>query len=288
MRDAQPVQREITETTLLFKTEDGAELVGQLYAPNRPFAAVVVNSATGVLQTFYTHFARWLAAERGMACLTFDYRDTGRSGSGPIRRSRADMVDWGVRDQEAARAALRRTVPGVPMWIIGHSLGAMMLPSQRDFEGVTRVIAIASGKAYHRDHPWPYRAQALMFWFGLGPLAVATCGYMPGKALRFGEDIPSGVYWQWRRWCTSPDFNDSDLGAAVPTPNWPQDIPVRMFAFQDDDLIPPKGVRRLAEVYGAAAQVTVVSPQTYGVSAIGHLGAFSRRNKALWSALLEE
>ncbi len=288
MFDNEPVQREITETTVLFKTEDGAELVGCLYSPDRPFAAVVLNSATGVLQTFYTHFARWLAAERGMACLTYDYRGTGRSLSGSIRQCRADMIDWGISDQVAARTALRREVPGVPLWIIGHSLGTLMLPNQRDFEGVSRVIAIASGKAYHQDHPWPYRAQALMFWFGLGPLAAALCGYMPGKALRFGEDIPGGVYWQWRRWCTSPDFYDSELGERLPPADWPQDIPVRLFAFEDDDLIPPKGVRRLAEAYGAVAEVKVVSPREVGLEGIGHLGAFSRRNKAIWSKLLDE
>lgn len=59
MLDASPVQRAVTERSLAFKTQDGAELVGRLYRPNqRPFAAVVLNSATGVPQTFYAHFAR--------------------------------------------------------------------------------------------------------------------------------------------------------------------------------------------------------------------------------------
>ena len=72
MFDESPVQRPITERLRLFKTPDGAELVGRLYAPERPWAAAVLNGATGVPQGFYTHFARWLAAERGVACLTYD------------------------------------------------------------------------------------------------------------------------------------------------------------------------------------------------------------------------
>ncbi|WP_415921954.1 hypothetical protein [Tateyamaria sp. SN6-1] len=284
MRDA--ATSEVQERSLVFKTADGAELVGRLFLPSHPpFAAVVLNGATGVPQHFYAHFARWLAAERGMACLTYDYRHVGRSWSGPLRQSRADMVDWGTSDQLAARRALADAVPDTPLWIIGHSLGAMMLPNQRVFDGVTRVIGVASGFVHHSDHPWPYRAVALMFWFGLGPPATALAGYLPGKSLRFGEDLPAGVYWQWRRWCTTRSFYAADLGDRLPIPAWPHDIPVRLVAFSDDDLIPPHCVQRLADDgFAGRAQVDLITP----TGPVGHLTAFSRRNAALWPRLLEE
>ncbi|MEO0503313.1 MAG: hypothetical protein AAFZ14_08310, partial [Pseudomonadota bacterium] len=105
-------QKQIEERALVFKTGDGAELVGRLFLPARaPFACIVLNGATGVPQSYYAHFARWLAAERGMACLTYDYRDVGRSWSGPMADSAADMIDWGTSDQLAARYALARAVP---------------------------------------------------------------------------------------------------------------------------------------------------------------------------------
>ena len=277
--------KQIEERALVFKADDGAELVGRLFMPSRaPFAAVVLNGATGVPQSYYAHFARWLAAERGMACLTYDYRDVGRSWSGPMAQSSADMTDWGTSDPLAARRALARAVPDTPLWIIGHSLGAMMLPNQRDFTGVSRVIGVASGMVHHSDHPWPYRALALMFWFGAGPLATSLVGYMPGKRLRFGEDLPGGVYWQWRRWCTTRSFYAADLGARLPAPQWRQDIPVRLVSFSDDDLIPPHCVERLArEGYEGKAQVDVIEPD----GPVGHLSMFARRNAALWPKLLE-
>ena len=275
-----------TERSLVFKTADGAELVGRLYRPaHTPLAAVVLNGATAVPQSYYAHFARWLAADRGMACLTYDYRDVGRSWSGPLRRSRADMVDWGTSDQLAARRALARAAPGVPLWIIGHSLGAMLLPNQRDFEGVSRVIGIASGMVHHTDHPWPYRALALLFWFGVGPLATALAGYLPGKTLRFGEDLPAAAYWQWRRWCSSRAFYATDLGVRLAESDWDHDIPVRLISFSDDDLVPPKCVRRLAaEAYHGKAEITEIAPER----PVGHLSAFARRNAALWPRLLED
>ena len=278
----------ITETSITFKTEDGAELVGRLYRPDvPPVAAVVVNSATGVLQTFYTHFARWLAAERGIACMTYDYRDTGRSWSGPLRASSADMSDWGIRDQVAARRAILRAVPDTPFWVIGHSLGAMLLPNQPETDEIDRVIGVASGMVHHTDHPWPYRALAMNFWFTIGPLATAICGYLPGKRLGFGEDLPGGVFWQWRKWCTSRAFNARDIGPRLPAPNWSSDAKVRLHAFADDDLIPIHCVERLAENYAGKADVVSVDPKDHGLESVGHLSAFSRRNRALWPLLLD-
>lgn len=288
MFDTSPIHRAVHERSVAFKAADGAELVGRLYRPEgRAFAAVVLNSATGVPQGFYAHFARWLAAERGMACLTYDYRGLGRSVAGPIRRHKADMIDWGIADQQAARRAMRREVPGTQLWVIGHSLGAMLLPHQTEMDDVARVIGVASGMVHYTDHPWPYRATALAFWFGVGPLATAVCGFMPAKRLGFGEDLPSGVYWQWRKWCTSREFYDADLGDRLPPPNWTASAPVRLIAFSDDDLIPPGCVRRLADVYGPAAKQDILDPADYGLASIGHLSAFSRRNRAIWPALLD-
>ncbi len=278
----------VSETSLTFKTDDGAELVGRLYRPDTdPVAAVVLNSATGVFQTFYTYFARWLAAERGIACLTYDYRDVGRSWSGPLRASTADMSDWGIRDQVAARRAMSRAMPNAPLWIVGHSLGAMLLPNQPETETIERVIGVASGMVHYSDHPWPYRALAMNFWFTIGPLATAICGYLPGKRLGFGEDLPSDVFWQWRKWCTSRGFNAGDIGPRLPAPNWASDAKVRLHAFADDDLIPSHCVDRLAENYAGKAEVVLIDPKKHGLDCVGHLSAFSRRNRALWPLFLD-
>jgi len=278
---ADPVRTE----TVLFKAADGAELVGTLYAPqHRPFAAVVLNSATGVPQGYYRHFARWLAEERGLACLTYDYRDTGKSLRGPVRASRADMLDWGLTDQLAARHKLARLFPGTKLWIIGHSLGAMLTPNHRDLSGVARVIGVASGMVHHSDHPWPYRAQALMFWFGLGPAATLAAGFLPGRRLRFGADLPARAYWQWRRWCTTKGFYAADVAAGrLPAPEWNADIPVCLIAFADDDLIPPHCVARLGAAFGGVEPV-VIAPEPG--QAIGHLSAFAPRNSAVWGEII--
>ena len=274
---------------LAITTLDGAKLAGLLYTPvAAPKAVVVLNGATGVPQQFYRAFARWASRERGVAVLTYDYRDTGLSATGPMHQSTADMVDWGVKDQQAARDAVRSAFPGVPIWVLGHSLGTMLLPNQDGFEGVAKIVGVASGFVHVSDHPWPYRGLAMLFWYLAGPAVTRAMGYLPGRRIGFGADLPAQAYWQWRRWCTSRSFYDQDVGGRLRAAHWPDGRPaVRLFAMADDNLIPPHCVARLAEVFGTGdVAQTVIKPQERGIKKVGHLGLFSRRNRALWGEVL--
>lgn len=209
--------------TDLFVTEDVTfysgehKLRGQLFRPGGAARAVaVLNGATGVPARFYEAFARWLAQEKNIACLTYDYRDFGASAVRHPSASEAKMADWGVHDQQAARDTLGGMFPTTPLWVIGHSLGGMCLPFQQNLDRIDRVIAVASGIVHVRDHPWPYQALARFFWFGAVPMITRIMGYMPGKTLRVGSDIPAGVYWQWRQWCTRRAFSRLISGAHCP------------------------------------------------------------------------
>jgi len=267
------------------------ELVGRLYMPSGvPVAAVVLNGATGVPQTFYRHFARWLAAERNMACLTYDYSDFGASAKVHPRKSRVLMSHWAMVDQPSAREEMRRLCPDVPLWVIGHSLGGMLMPLQDGIEDVARMIVVAGGLVHHHDHPWPYRALALSFWFGHVPLAVRLAGYLPGRAVGFGADLPASVYHQWRKWCTTRDSYLPETGKTLPHPQWSRSgAPVDLFALSDDSLIPAKCVWRLGDVYGDGPQTrTELTPADFGLQKVGHLGVFARRNAALWPTLVSE
>ena len=266
-----------------------AQLSGTLFLPtSAPRAALVLNGATGVPQSYYRHFARWLAAAQGIACLTFDYTDMAVSARGHVRDSSVTMLDWMLVDQPAARAEMRRRVPNAPLWVLGHSLGALMMPMQDGIADVKRMIVVASGYAHHSDHPWPYQALARMFWFGHAPLATRILGYLPGKHLGFGADLPAGVYWQWRRWYTKRDFFWPEVGGDVPHPDWSRSgAPVRLVALEDDVMMPPHCVWRLEQAYGAEACTRVtLSPEQFGLKKIGHIGALAQASAPAWPSLL--
>ncbi len=265
-----------------------AMLSARLHLPvSAPETVVVINSATGVPRGYYQHFARWLATERGMACLTYDYRDFGHSLTGPQKASTATMADWALIDMPAARAEMRRRFPQAKLWNIGHSLGAMLGPVQPDIDQIDRMIGVCSGLVTLGDHPWPYRALAALFWFGHAPLAVRALGYLPGKALGFGEDLPAPVYWQWRKWCTAAESYRPEIGRSLPEARWSTDGGrVDLIAFEDDQMVPPEAVWRLADLYGPKAKRHLLSPQEFGLPKVGHIGAFARRNAAVWPHLI--
>ncbi|SMX45138.1 alpha/beta hydrolase family protein [Actibacterium lipolyticum] len=287
-----PAKFEITGTSDVSDVQidaGTARLVGKIHRPDgTPRAAVVLNGATGVPQGYYQGFAQWLAETQNLACLTYDYRDFGLSATGPIRQSKATMVDWGVHDQQAALKVLGDTFPDTPLWVVGHSIGGLMLPFQDGADRVERMITVASGPVHIKDHPWDYVPSVLAFWYGAGPIATKVLGYLPGKILGLGADIPSGVYWQWRRWCTTPGFNRNDIGRALPHPNPPaMRGEMKVVSVSDDAMVPPSAVWRLMGLYPEAKkrQLTL-RPDAFGLKKIGHIGAFARRNAAVWPAII--
>ncbi|MBX3422501.1 MAG: alpha/beta hydrolase [Pirellulaceae bacterium] len=265
----------------------GGPLRGSLLTPPsaQPTAAVLICNATGVPARYYLHFARWLAAERGMAALAWDYRDFGESGH--PRRSRATLADWGIDDAATARRWLAGRFPGIPIWIVGHSLGGLAMPFQPELEAVDRVITVAAGPVHLSDHPWRHKVLIGSIWHGHGPLLTAMLGHFPGTRLGFGADIPGPAYWQWRRWCSRRGSVMADR-TLPPLASDRLRAPVTLVAFSDDPLVPPPAVWRLADLLPQAPVTRrLIRPEEHGLKSIGHVGAFAPRCRSVWPALVE-
>ncbi|MCV6585906.1 MAG: alpha/beta hydrolase [Marinibacterium sp.] len=259
-------------------------LAGRLFLPEgAPTACLVLHGATGVPQGMYRHFAAWLAQEQGFACLTYDYRDFGASATGPARASAVTMADWGFVDQPAARRALRARFADLPLWVMGHSLGALTLPFQDDLDDIARVVTVASGMVDVREHPWPYQIMARSFWFGHGAAMTSIAGYLP-KAAGLGADLPAPLFRQWRLWCTSKGFYYDDPALDLPDTVWPDHVPVDLFGFADDVMCPFPAVERLSRIYGPRASLYRVDPGAQG--SIGHVSVFQRKNAHRWPMLI--
>jgi predicted alpha/beta hydrolase len=263
-------------------------LSGTLFRPTAvPKAWVVLAGATGVPHRYYRHFARWLTAERGLAVLTFDYRDFGASSVGSLRKSKAKMSDWAIHDVAAALAWAKLQAQDADLWVIGHSVGGMFLPMVTDIHTVKRIICVASGPVHLNDHSWPFRALVLSFWYGHGPLAVLALGYLPGRMSGLGADLPPGVYWQWRRWCITRGFHENDIGTTLPIPDETITPEVRLIGITDDTSIPPMVVWRLMQSYPVAPKTQcTLRPEDHGLAAIGHIRAFSKQCSAVWPTLV--
>ena len=262
-------------------------LPARLFLPeDAPAAAYVIHGATGVPWDYYTPFAEWVA-DQGFACLTYAYRSDGQDVAS-IKSSTVTMSDWGIAGQNAALNTLTTRFPDLPIRVIGHSLGGFMTMFHDQTARVERLSAICSGPAYWRRAPRHALLPTWLFWYVLGPVSMATLGYVSKRFLGATDHLPSSAFRQWKRWCTNPDLHMRDWGKLLPQPDAEAFAGrLNLVALADDHMIPPPVVADLARFYPAAqASFKTLDPADIGPKLIGHLAVFRPRAKQFWPELL--
>jgi predicted alpha/beta hydrolase len=273
---------------LALDTSRGAQVAAKLFAaPGSPRAAVLVAGAMGVKQDFYADFAAWLA-QQGFHALTFDYRGVGASRPEQMQHSLrgfdADLFDW-ADDVDAAIEHLTAAAPGVPLYVIGHSLGAQLPGMLRYRDRIAGLVSVAAGSGYWRDNAPPLKRMVLYFWLVLVPLATWWCGYFPGARLKKVGDVPRGVILQWRRWCLSPRYHVGHEGEALRRQFAAARFPIVALSMTDDELMTERGTRVLIDCYeNAPRELHRVAPADVNARRIGHFGFFRPQFEAtLWA-----
>lgn len=275
---------------LTLSTPEGAQLAARLFRPEgTPRAAVLIGPAMGVRQDYYRPFASWLA-QQGFVALSFDYR--GHGDSHPrglsLRRVKADLFDW-ARDTDAAIEALASHAPGVPLYIVGHSLGAQLPGLLQQRERVHGLVSIAAGSGYWRDNAPQLRRYVLYFWHVAVPIATALCGYFPGRRIGKVGDLPKGVILQWRKWCMHPRYHVGAEGEPVRRQFEAVRFPVVALSITDDELMTERGTRVLVDCYAnAPRRVERIAPADVQARRIGHFGFFREQfAPTLWLRTLQ-
>ena len=274
--------------TLTLKSDDGVSLAARLYRNEAsPKAAVLIGGAMGVRQDYYAPFAAWLAAQ-GYWVMTFDYRGMGDSRTPAHARSLrgldADLFDW-ADDYDAAIDALLARARDVPLYLIGHSLGAQLPGLLRNRGRVAGMVSVAAGSGYWRDNAPQLKRFVLYFWHVLVPLATALCGYFPGKRIGKVGDLPRGVILQWRRWCLAPRYHVGAEGEPVRIQFEQVRFPVVALSITDDELMTERGTRVLVDCYAKAPRrIERISPADVKAKRIGHFGFFRDQfQSSLWA-----
>jgi predicted alpha/beta hydrolase len=279
----------VSEQKIRFMAADGQELGGVLIAPDAPRAGLLISSATAVTTDFYANFARY-AASRGFACLLYDFRGIGASRPEHLKGYQAQMLDWCKLDAPAALDELANHVPGLPLFTLGHSVGGHVIGFMRNHDKITANAFIAVGSGYWGGH-WPRDWwMEFVFFYVLGPWNLYRHGYLQHGGSWMGTDLPAGVYRQWRSWCLNPEYLAPDLQSGKLGQHWFDEVksPIRSYGFTDDPVVNPKTLPKTLEWYTAAPKETIwVAPSSIGSEKIGHMAAFSRRNKAFWDQPLD-
>ncbi len=263
----------MTETPMKLAARDGFQLALSHFLPEGKARGVVLMlGATGVQRRFYRRFAE-LLAEQGLETVTVDYRGIGDSRPSTLAGFPCTYADWFDLDVPTAFDFARSRGPVV---VVGHSFGGHAfgrLPSPNDALG---LVTVGSGAAWSGYMTPGERLRAEFFWKVVGPLAVSVAGYVPGKVWG-GEDLPLGVYRDWRRWSQFPNYFFDDATLDLKRVFARVTVPVLGLTARDDAWIPPKSMEVFLSHYSnAPLTLETLEPRDWGVRSIGHMGPFRR------------
>ena len=281
------------EVSLEVTCADGVRLGGTLLLPPagvERLGVVQFNPGTAAPARFYRRFLTYLAS-RGFAVASYDNRGTGRSRpAGTLADCDYRYLDYGTLDAPAVLEWLRARFPGEPLLVLGHSAGGQqfcLLPPEA-YAGVRGALFFAVSTGYLPGLAAYYRPQAWAFWRVLGPVLIRRYGYGAFSRLGLMEDLPAGVYYDWRRWCGSPDyffgagFGDSrnSAGDPLPAPAWSaMDFPIRHVHAPTDEISSRRNVATFWRNWHPAGGVeqVVLDPAGTGGRPIRHFDYFRPR-----------
>jgi predicted alpha/beta hydrolase len=274
-----------TSNALSLTTADGCALAASHFAaPGDQF--IVMAAATAVPRWFYTRFAEF-AQSRGIHVITTDYRGIGESRRMPLKGFEMEYADWSRYDLAAAvdYAAQRGKV-----WLVGHSLGGHAIGQLPRPNILQAAYLCGAGAGWHGWMPRPERYRAWLMWNLVGPITTRLYGYHPMSKFGMGEDLPMGVYRDWKRWCAHPHyFFDDPLAQAITDKFADVHIPIAASVSTDDLWAPPASRDAFFKGYRNAPVVPIDhTPQSLGVAQVGHMGYFrSQVGAKLWPQILQ-
>lgn len=277
------------EEEIRIPAEDGRPLAATLFIPPGGAAETapltVVAGGVAIARRYFARFAAYLA-ERGRVAVTFDYRDTGGSRTGPLKGSQVRMRDWCTLDVTGVIAWAAREHPRRPLHWVGHSMGGFATGLADNGNLVARQLNVGTLSGYWRHMAFPERYRVRVMMGTVAPWVVRARGYFPG-ALIGGEDMPGPAFLEWRRWCLSPGFlfDDPTFPEAASVARFT--APIRFGQVEDDVWGTPAAVEAIAGHFTGSVDRSLwrIRLADAGVKRIGHFGFFRPELRdTLWPA----
>ncbi len=241
------------QTETHFVTHDGLELYAQQWQPTvDPKAQLLVVHGVGEHSGRYADFAAWFVA-RGYAVHAFDHRGHGKS---PGQRGHVDAWRDFREDVHAFRRQVQAQAPDHPTFLVGHSMGGLIvldygLHYGRGFAG---VVASAPPLA------WGESVSPLLI--SVGKLLSSVLPRLKMKSGLDPEDLSrdEAVVAAYRAdplvhgW-VSPRFGsemDRTMQRVMASASqWPETLPLLLLHGGGDPICPPQASNRFFELAGA-------------------------------------
>lgn len=242
---------------------------------------VVISSATGVLQKYYSHFAKFCAS-KGMVVYTFDYSGIGKSISTitELKKYSGNLKNWGQHDQAAIIALAKKENLNTKLTLVAHSIGGQLLGFNPNHHLIDKVIMVASQSGYWKHFKGYHRLKMWLFWYFLIPFFTSIFGYFPAKKLGLFENLPREVVYEWATWGKQKEYfmhfrNNEYFFDQIK-------LPMVFWSFSKDAYAPKQTVDWLSQQF-KNAQLSRMHYSPEKQKQPGHFGFFKPAFKeALW------
>jgi len=270
---------------IVLVAKDGYRLSALRYpAQGDVVGNLIVAGATGVQQRLYRRFAEY-AARRGFNVLTLDYRGVGGSRPASLKGFQMRYLDWGQLDLAAAVDYLKEDP--LPLYWVGHSFGGHAIGLLPNHHALTACYTVGAGAGWSG---WMSKSEGLkirLMWTFVLPVIVKWKGYMAWSLLGMGDDLPLGVYKDWKRWCTRPNYFFDDPAMAHLVQQYAEVKTPCVFATSvDDPWAPPRSRDAFARFFSHAPRTILDLQPPPGSPPIGHMGYFRETTAPLWDDIL--
>lgn len=263
--------------------------VTKFSSENSTNRTIVISSATGVLQKYYSKIATHFA-NLGYAVYTFDYYGIGESNNSikALKQNTCNLKVWSENDQSCVVEFAKKQYPNSKLTLLTHSLGGQLIAFNKHYKLIDSIVTVASQSGYYKHWKGFDRFKMYVYWNILIPTTTALFDYFPSKKMKLFENLPKKATQQWRRWANHPDYM---LGEFNKTETNFNNISCAILAlsFPRDFYAPKASVDWLANQYSkATVDRKHIIPEELGIADVKHFGFFRKTFKdSLWKMTQE-
>jgi alpha-beta hydrolase superfamily lysophospholipase len=242
------------EQTLSLTGQDSHDITGTVFCPDTPHSVLVIAHGMAEHAGRYADFARWLA-EHDIAVVTFNHRGHGPACPTDQLGHFSDTDGWRkvVDDLNLVLLDTRERFPGIPLALLGHSMGSFIAQScAQQHPGSLDFLILSATNRIHRPQLWAsgalidgirrlygshHRSPTIArMTFGKFNLLFrpnrTDCDWLSrdaGQVDQYVADPLCGFE------CTTRLWHDFIQGMLTIEPSrWRKDLPVHLFSGSDD------------------------------------------------------
>lgn len=204
MTDASPIQSAAAPETVTLPRAEGTSFALSIFPAAEPAApAILIEPAMGVKAGYYLKLAEALCAAGYNTAIAELRGHEARGGKRPGWRYDFGYHEMLHEDWPQAVAAVKARFPGVPLYLLGHSLGGQIscLYAAAYPGSIAGLILIACSSVHWRL--WP---RAFLPYSQIIGATGRLLGHFPGQRFRFAAREARTVMADWARQARTGHF----------------------------------------------------------------------------------